>query len=1148
MMKKLFISIFLLYTYLSHASGIGLVKPINNFVSPVFTVEFTWNKTLNFTSYRLLISRDELFHSILKDTIINQNSTSVSFDKSITQLYWKVQVANSNAFISSTAYKLSFINPSQNNNLLLWMAADSNLTVLADSSIDTWSNIVPNNLNAVQLNADYKPKLKSNVTNIANGKTVRFDGVNDYLQINNGGHVGNSYILMNWNGSSPFPGYNAAFVRQDGSQNYFLFFSFFQGTTSIRTNGYYSNFNYINGLLSQSFAPINDFKVISGRRTPRDTVSDFAPNFTIGRDPDGGLGRCWNGDIAEIIVSKRDSSVTESDSIHTYLYNKYAPPIAIEDIIIGNSFCSPVTITTPVYYKNHQWSTGATTPSVSVTPNSAYSVSVKNIFGLESTTSFNVYPYRRLNNATVYICPGQTYNIQLNTPPGFSVLWNTGASTTNLAINQTGTYTVKITDNAGCFVYDTINVIVDNPHLSSIPENNLVTACSGEKLFILSGSPLDSVFWSTGSNENYIQLSTSQSNLSVYAITQAGCILHDTFNVTIAGQAPTADFTSSSLCQNAITSFTDLSAPPSGDVISSWKWNFSNNTTATQQNPSTVFTSLGTVSAALKITTNRGCTDSLYKTFTVYKRPKAGFYNLLACSGNPTTFVDTSRAGSGTLSTYFWNFAGLGSSNNTTPVFSFPDVATYNVFHQVTNSYGCTDTITRSVFINPSPVSNFSFDSVCVGGTSYTSFKYLPTIQSPFTIDIFNWDFGDGVQNNSVKNPTHTFPGAGVYNVQLYVQASNQCVDTIQKEVQVFEPVNVDFVTSATQCVGKDIQFTDISTSQGLPISNWNWFFAGEGSSSVQNPTHAFNQQGNYVVQLTASNSIGCSGTKQRSIAVSDVPAPNFTFTPSYGLPPLVVNYTNLSPANGSYIWSYGDGTLPVTGYNPPAHSYSGVGTYPIKLISTNYRGCTDSIIKYILVDQAYIDGVMVEVRLIPNGEFYKIQVTITNNSNIEITQMGLSIQLGNGSVIRENWTGSILPSQTINYTFSGEVKLANENAIPVICASIDNINNQSAENRTDNNTTCKEISIGNFDVISIYPNPANESATFGIMLPRDGKVTILLIDALGQIEYKTAFNGVKGYNNLNVSLLPLNAGVYVAEIIYDNNIVYRKLEKSDKK
>ena len=67
-------------------------------------------------------------------------------------------------------------------------------------------------------------------------------------------------------------------------------------------------------------------------------------------------------------------------------------------------------------------------------------------------------------------------------------------------------------------------------------------------------------------------------------------------------------------------------------------------------------------------------------------------------------------------------------------------------------------------------------------------------------------------------------------------------------------------------------------------------------------------------------------------------------------------------------------------------------------------------------------------------------------------------------------------------------------------------------------------------------------------MLPEDGKVTIGFITTLGQLEYQLTFNGLKGYNTFSSSTIPLNAAVYVAEIMYDGQVIRKKFMRKDRK
>lgn len=68
---------------------------------------------------------------------------------------------------------------------------------------------------------------------------------------------------------------------------------------------------------------------------------------------------------------------------------------------------------------------------------------------------------------------------------------------------------------------------------------------------------------------------------------------------------------------------------------------------------------------------------------------------------------------------------------------------------------------------------------------------------------------------------------------------------------------------------GQTVSFTDTST--GSPTS-WSWSFGDGGTSTAQNPTHAFATLGTFDVALTATNA-GGSNTRTRSVTVTALPA-----------------------------------------------------------------------------------------------------------------------------------------------------------------------------------------------------------------------------------------------------------------------------------
>ena len=134
------------------------------------------------------------------------------------------------------------------------------------------------------------------------------------------------------------------------------------------------------------------------------------------------------------------------------------------------------------------------------------------------------------------------------------------------------------------------------------------------------------------------------------------------------------------------------------------------------------------------------------------------------------------------------------------------------------------------------------------------------------------------------------------------------------------------------------VYFTDQSTNS--PTA-WNWAFGDGGTSTAQNPSHIYNNDGSYTVSLTVSNVSG-SNTKLKSnyIVVSSIspPVAYFVGSPTSGSAPLTVQFTDQTtggPTNWS--WTFGDGGTS-TAQNP-SHIYSGAGVYTVDLTAWNIYG-----------------------------------------------------------------------------------------------------------------------------------------------------------------------------------------------------------------
>ena len=1150
-----FISI--LFCFHTAFSNQPFVLPKNGQTIDSKTVFFLWNPNSFTASYKLQVATDSNFTSVIHSVQTQANSYSYTFSNF--GIYY-CRFKRTNELIWSPTIKIELIDLINDNNLISWF--DANQNIVSSGTVTKWTDRKDSTRFASQNNVPQQPLYLSNVPVLNNKSAISFNGIlsNPALLTLNKPIIFSAHTLITLRNYRPNPDCLIQYFFTGNSHGFFSeanvvsagFGAVGQESGSITASNSSLSTQY------SIYTSTNTSLYKNGINFPNTQGATRASLFNItaiGSRPEN-LNLPYKGEIAEILIFDSVLNINKINKIESYLKSKYLPPVNLGlDTVAGSSFSDSIVLNAGNRFSRYLWSNGDTTPTTKVVTAGTYKVKTTDIFGTVSEDDIEVYPYRRLKGAVVNFCPGDSVDVSLGLDASYAIVWSNGKTTSKVTFKTPGQYTVSITKN-GKTILDTITVtkFLDTTPLVYLPERNqsdLIRICGGERIYIKNDSLFESFQWSTGSTTNS-DTTFSSKDIFISYIEKNGCTLSDTIAVLVAGLAPKADFEiTSSICQNSSTSFNDISIPPAGVNVANWKWSFSNGDSSRLQNSTTTFNSSGIAFAAIKITTTQGCSDSIFKTFVVNRKPVPSFYNLLSCADLPTTFVDQTIANSATVSDWSWDFNGLGFINGIqNPSFRFPTSGVYTIRLKATNSNGCSDTVSNSLRVSASPISNFSFDAVC--GKTPVSLKFLATVESPNTIPNLNWgswDFGDGTFETAIRNPQHVYPEPGTYNVILKVNSAEGCSDTAIRQVKVYDFPIVDFTVSQTQCVGKEIQFSDISaTPDGTPITTWNWFFSGEATDTVQNPKYTFNTQGNYIIQLNAKNAVGCSGTKLRSIAVSAPPQPKFTFSPQNGLPPLCVTYTNQSPINGNYIWDYGDGSSLIEAYNPPQHCYNTIGTYPIKLIATDFRGCTESLIKYILVDKANLDAVMTSVTIIPNGEFYKIQVSIKNNSNIEITALGLSLQLGGGSVIRENWSGSLLPGQTTVYIFTGEIKPGENRQIPVVCATIDNVNNNAAEDRTDNNTACKELSVGSFDILNIYPNPAYDNINFGIMLPKEGKVNIRFIDVLGQQMYSKDFDGARGYNSFNMSTLLLNAAVYVAEVSFDGEIVRKKFMRKDRK
>ncbi|WP_027419302.1 T9SS C-terminal target domain-containing protein [Crocinitomix catalasitica] len=278
-------------------------------------------------------------------------------------------------------------------------------------------------------------------------------------------------------------------------------------------------------------------------------------------------------------------------------------------------------------------------------------------------------------------------------------------------------------------------------------------------------------------------------------------------------------------------------------------------------------------------TENGGC-PAIFDTLTVniIPTPNADFDFNEACFGEETTFENNSSS-TDLIVGYEWTFEPGSTSGETNPSYLFSSADMYEVELIVISENGCSDTTRKTVESHAIPFVNFEVPKPCLKGG--TEFFDLSTVANDSIVS-WTWDFGDLSRNDTAQNPIHIYAVDGTYDISLGVRSSFGCFnDTL---ISVLINLGPEARFNANPKIAhpfQDVVFTDGSIENGSPIIDWSWDFKDGDPSYLQNPTHAYDDAGEYFVELIVIDEIGCSDTAVKMVPIFHGPLIPSAFSPN---------------------------------------------------------------------------------------------------------------------------------------------------------------------------------------------------------------------------------------------------------------------------
>ena len=164
----------------------------------------------------------------------------------------------------------------------------------------------------------------------------------------------------------------------------------------------------------------------------------------------------------------------------------------------------------------YSWSNGAITRSITVAAAGTYTVSVVNANGCLATSSpvtvsVDTPSAAITASGSTTLCAGGS--VTLTASSGASWLWSNGATTQAITVSAAGTYSVTVTDGAGCSAIASQAVSADTFTATVSPLS--VQMCDTSGGYFLTASPAASWLWSTGETTQQILVHTA----GVYTVT-----------------------------------------------------------------------------------------------------------------------------------------------------------------------------------------------------------------------------------------------------------------------------------------------------------------------------------------------------------------------------------------------------------------------------------------------------------------------------------------------------------------------------------------------------------------------------------------------------------------------------------------------------
>ncbi|MEQ8925722.1 MAG: PKD domain-containing protein [Fulvivirga sp.] len=683
-------------------------------------------------------------------------------------------------------------------------------------------------------------------------------------------------------------------------------------------------------------------------------------------------------------------------------------------------------------YETYNWDFGDGYTSTLPNPEHKYTqpgsydviLNVSNEYGCHATKTFakyitvNALPSPTVNISDTTVCRNDEISFNVNVNSGDVVEWRFDDGFTSSepsfarAFSKVDNYelTLQIRNEKGCIkTINDIPVIEVKAMSATDIALGSTAGCIPFEVNVVNNTPnVEQYKWLidgklvTGSTLNYTFEKEGEYSLKAIMHHQSGCISEVDYQNVFKAQAAINEIIPSS---RTGCSLTEISFALADESVSNPVWTIGTSTIEEDLTPTVLFDNPGEFQVSVRFINEYGCSQELSLNYPIIIFPNTLDYivpePIITCQSTEVYF-------NGGIGSDFWewDFGDGEFSSEKNPTHIYERAGTYSISLRTNNKFGCKTTIENYNNITVTHIQP-SFNTYLVDTT-----KGCPDFTMRFESNVadaetYFWDFGQG-RFSTQQNPVMDFSTNGNFTVNLSVQDKNGCSNATAVVLSSpwlfckgddFEDDGLgnipDSVFNIKHVVRLCYSPAEVNfTTPPFSVKSWHWDFGDGTSSSKANPTHVYEKNGIYNVDLIAFYENGQVDTlKNFTEVIIKKPTVSFDYTQQSNCSEFQVDFIlDQEDSATSYLWSFGDGKS--SAELQPSHMYESSGVYQVVLIAQDSAGCNAKIIKNIIVGNDYLD--------------FEYQTNLCENQTLEINHNILGYEnltwaFGDGNISTES-------------------------------------------------------------------------------------------------------------------------------------------------